>query len=88
MTWARLGQPGEPAADLDRGCAADAGIDLVEDEGGHRVGAASTTSMASITRDSSPPDAPAPSGRGSAPGCGCSRIDTWSRPSERVLARP
>jgi hypothetical protein len=29
-----------------------------------------TTSSASITRDSSPPDAPLPSGRGSLPGCG------------------
>ncbi len=39
MTWASRGQPGQPAADLDRGLAADPGVDLVEHEGRHRVGA-------------------------------------------------
>ena len=33
------GQRGEPAADLDRGLAADPGVDLVEDERRHRAGA-------------------------------------------------
>ena len=32
-----LGQPGQPAADLHRGAAADPGVDLVEDEGRDRV---------------------------------------------------
>ena len=32
-----LGEPREPAPDLDRGCAAHPGVDLVEDERGHRV---------------------------------------------------
>src|SRR5690606_27886268 len=39
-----------------------------------------TTSIASMTRESSPPDAPRETDRGSAPGCGASRIDTSSRP--------
>ena len=34
----RPGQRGEPAADLDRRLAADPGVDLVEDERGHRPG--------------------------------------------------
>ena len=34
-----LREAGEPAADLDGGGAADAGVDLVEDEGRHRIGA-------------------------------------------------
>ena len=33
-----LGEHGQPAADLDRRLAADAGVDLVEDERRHRVG--------------------------------------------------
>ena len=33
------GQPGQPPPDLDRGLAADAGVDLVEELGRHRVGA-------------------------------------------------
>src|SRR5690606_35224576 len=33
------GQPGEPAPDLHRGLATHPGVDLVEDERGHRVGA-------------------------------------------------
>ena len=35
-----------------------------------------TTSIASMTRDSSPPDAPRPSGRGSEPVCGFNRNET------------
>ena len=42
---------------------------------------ASTTSSASITRDSSPPDAPLCSGCGVAPGCATSRSSTSSTPS-------
>ena len=38
-TCADLGQPREPAADLDRGLAADPAVDLVEDERRHRAGA-------------------------------------------------
>ncbi len=38
-TWAVARQGGQPPADLDRRLAADAGVDLVEDEGRHRVGA-------------------------------------------------
>ena len=37
-TWAVRASCGQPAADLDRGLAADAGVDLVEDEGRHRAG--------------------------------------------------
>ena len=38
-TWASRASRGQPAADLDRGLAADAGVDLVEDERRHRAGA-------------------------------------------------
>ena len=41
---------------------------------------ANTTSTASITRDSSPPDAPLAMGRGGAPGCGASSSSTSSAP--------
>ena len=41
---------------------------------------AKTTSTASITRDSSPPDAPLCSGRSGAPGCGASSSSTSSTP--------
>ena len=47
---------------------ADAGIDLVEHEGRARCRPpASTTSIASMTRDSSPPEAPLPNGPRSLP---------------------
>ncbi len=66
-----LGERGEAAADLDRGGAADAGVHLVEDErrapGWCRRG---RPRSASITRDSSPPEAPLCSGRGSEPDVG------------------
>ena len=41
---------------------------------------ANTTSMASMTRDSSPPEAPLCSGSGGAPGCAASLISTSSAP--------
>ena len=41
---------------------------------------AKTTSMASMTRDSSPPEAPLASGSEGAPGCAASRISTSSPP--------
>ena len=39
MTWCCAAQPGQPASDLDRGAAADPGVDLVEDHDRYRVGA-------------------------------------------------
>ena len=39
MTWWVRREPGQPAADLDRGPAADARVDLVEHHRRHRVGA-------------------------------------------------
>src|SRR5690606_36305549 len=48
---------------------------------------ASTTSIASMTRESSPPDAPRPSGRGSAPGWGCRSRAAWSFPLSPYSAR-
>src|SRR5581483_3103064 len=50
---------------------------------------AKTTSTASITRDSSPPDAPLAMGRGGAPGCGASSTSTSSAPyGPQATARP
>ena len=54
---------------------------------GTSLDAAMTTSMASITRESSPPDAPLPSGRGSLPGCGRSSSDTTSAPRSHRARR-
>ena len=60
--------------------AADAAVDLVEDQAAPRPRPASTTLSASRKRDSSPPEAMRPSGPGGRPG--------WSRPRKRHCSRP
>ena len=81
----RLGQPCQPPADLDGGGAADSGIDLVEHEGGHRVAGGDDDLDGEHDPGQLAAGGAAASGRGSAPGCGCSRIVTWSRPDWRVV---
>ena len=84
ITWWSRRQPGQPAADLDRRPATDAGVDLVEDHGGHRLGAG----QAHLDGQHDPGQLAA--GRAALhrqgrarPGCGCSRISTSSTPSGR-----
>ncbi len=77
----------EPPTYLDGRLGPDPRVDLVEQP---NVGStwpvpstaavASATSIASMTRDSSPPDAPSPSGRAGAPACATSENVTASTP--------
>ena len=63
-TWNRAAEPLQPRADDVGDCAADAGIDLVEDERlARRVGRSPSVLSASMMRDSSPPEAMRASGR-------------------------
>ena len=74
-------QPGQPATDLDRRPAADAGVDLVEDQRGHRVGAG----QAHLQRQHDPGQLAAGRARADRQrrraGCGCSSSSTSSMPS-------
>ena len=63
-TWRRLAERPQPLADGAGGLAADAGVDLVEHERRADSPAPATLISASITRESSPPDAVSRSGAG------------------------
>ena len=85
--WCVRASRASPPPDLDRGTAADAGVDLVEH---HRVPAdeaASTTSSASITRDSSPRTHLA-AAEPRAARCAVKPNSTTSTPYEPARARP
>ena len=60
---AALAQLAQPRADGARGLTADAGVDLVEDERASAAEAPATLMIASITRESSPPEAISRRGR-------------------------
>ena len=70
----------QPLADGAGGVAADAGVDLVEDQGAGAAPPAPSPVSASITRESSPPEAASRSGAGSIPGLGATRSSTASAP--------
>ena len=72
-------------ADRPGGLAADAGVDLVEDQRRPGRPRAATPISASITRESSPPDAVSRSGPAGTPGLGAIRNSTSSAP---VAAKP
>ena len=84
-----VGEGGQPGTDVDGGAPADPGVDLVEDEGRRRAARRPapratvlepTTSRASMTRDSSPPEAALATLRAGRPGLAASRISTSSAP--------
>ena len=77
---AALGELAQPRADRARGLAADAGVDLVEDERARPSRRSATPSSASITRDSSPPEAVSRTGPAGTPLFGASRNSTASAP--------
>ena len=87
-----LGRPGErrqPPPDLDRRLAADAGVDLVEDQGGHRVGAREHD----LDGEHHPGQLAAGGAllqrpRPGAPACGRSSSSTSSTPCRPVGERP
>ena len=83
------GQRGQPAPDLDRRLAADAGVDLVEHQRRHRVGAREHH----LDREHHPGQLTAGralrSGRAGAPGCGRSSSSTSSTPcGPKASVRP
>ena len=87
-TCLRSAELAQPRADGAGGVAADAGVDLVEHE--RRVGrdgAWATLMIASITRESSPPEAISRSGPAGTPGFGAIRNSTASPPVGTRLAR-
>ena len=77
---AALAERPQPLADDARGVAADAGVDLVEDQRPAPRRPRPSPLSASITRESSPPEAASRSGAGSMPGLGATRSSTVSRP--------
>ena len=81
---AAAGELAQLLADRARGLAADAGVDLVEDQRRPGPAWAATPMSASITRDSSPPEAVSRSGPAGTPGLGAIRNSTSSPPRRAV----
>ena len=77
---AALAERAQPLADDAGGVAADPGVDLVEDQGRRRRPPAPRPQRASITRESSPPEAASRSGAASIPGFGAILSSTDSAP--------
>ena len=83
--WVALGERRQALAEAARRDAADAGVDLVEDQRVARRGpGARGRLMASMARESSPPEAVSRSGRGGTPGLAPKRR---TRPRRRRAAR-